>query len=95
MKWTIRVELTPDGKTNHLRHLHDHRVERPFTWSTIRADWAALDIDFASESEVEDLSVEIATEQLRRFGQLFRRNSREVAVDDPLIIADQPFDSLR
>src|SRR5882672_347138 len=49
----------------------------------------------ASESEIENLSVEIAAKQLRSFGQVLRRNSREIAVNDPLVIADQAFLVLR
>jgi hypothetical protein len=48
-----------------------------------------------SESEVDDLSVEVTAEQLGGFCQLFRLNSRQIAVNDPLIIADQSFLFLR
>src|SRR5439155_15464626 len=60
------------------------------------AAWSARSNRRASglEAQFLDRPVEIAAELIGGRGQLVLRNAGQMAVDDPLIIADQPLDVL-
>ena len=57
--------------------------------------WPLLCGSRGSEAQVEHLAVEVTAEQLSGSGEGCWRHSRQVAIDDPLIIADQAFGVLR